>query len=82
MSDLENKDCVAILVAVKTEAKRAIRVNVTLPKGVLKQIDAFAEAHGQTSAHAVNGRRHPASHEWIFERREKWWVITGSNRGP
>ncbi|RVH48494.1 type II toxin-antitoxin system HicB family antitoxin [Sinorhizobium meliloti] len=47
MSDVENKDCVAILVAVKTEAKRAIRVNVTLPKGVLKQIDAFAEAHGQ-----------------------------------
>ncbi|WP_234835796.1 type II toxin-antitoxin system HicB family antitoxin [Sinorhizobium meliloti] len=47
MSDVENKDCVAILVAVKTEAKGAIRVNVTLPKGVLKQIDAFAEAHGQ-----------------------------------
>lgn len=48
MSDVENKDCVAILVAVKTEAKRAIRVNVTLPEGVLKQIDAFAEAHGLT----------------------------------
>ncbi|WP_075290152.1 type II toxin-antitoxin system HicB family antitoxin [Pararhizobium arenae] len=48
MSNTENRDGVAILVALKTEAKRAVRVNVTLPEDVLQQIDAFAEAHGLT----------------------------------
>lgn len=48
MSDLENKDGVAILVAMKTAAKKAVRVNVTLAEDVLKEIDAFAEAHGLT----------------------------------
>ncbi len=44
MSDPENQDGVAILVAVKTEAKKAVRVNVTLPEDVLNELDAFAEA--------------------------------------
>jgi predicted RNase H-like HicB family nuclease len=48
MSDLENRDGVAILVAVRTEAKKAVRVNVTLPEDVLEQIDRYAEAHGLT----------------------------------
>ncbi len=48
MSDPENRDGVAILVTVKTEAKKAVRVNVTLPEDVLEQIDLFAEAHGFT----------------------------------
>ena len=48
MADPENRDGVAILVAMKTEAKRAVRVNVTLPEDVLEEIDAFAEAHGLT----------------------------------
>lgn len=48
MSDQANRDGVAILVAVKSEAKRAVRVNITLPEDVLAQIDAFAEAHGYT----------------------------------
>jgi hypothetical protein len=48
MADANNRDGVAILVAVKTEAKKAVRVNVTLPEDVLSQIDAFAEAHGYT----------------------------------
>lgn len=48
MSDSENRDGVAILVAVKGEAPRAVRVNVTLPEDVLQQIDQFAEAHGYT----------------------------------
>lgn len=48
MADPANRDGVAILVSVKTEAKKAVRVNVTLPEDVLKQIDAFAEAHGYT----------------------------------
>lgn len=48
MSVSENRDGVAILVAVKTDAKRAVRVNVTLPEDVLAQIDRYAEAHGLT----------------------------------
>jgi predicted DNA binding CopG/RHH family protein len=46
MADPENRDGVAILVAVKTDAKKAVRVNVTLPEDVLQQIDRYAEAHG------------------------------------
>ena len=46
MSDPQNKDGVAILVAVKTAASRSVRVNVTLPEDVLAQIDKYAEARG------------------------------------
>jgi predicted RNase H-like HicB family nuclease len=46
MSDPDNRSGVAILVAVKTEAPKVIRVNVTLPGDVLEQIDKYAEAHG------------------------------------
>lgn len=48
MSDPNNRTGVAILVSVKTEAPKAIRVNVTLPGDVLDQIDKYAEAHGFT----------------------------------
>ena len=48
MSDPDNRSGVAILVSVKTEQSRAIRVNVTLPQDVLEQIDRYAEAHGFT----------------------------------
>ncbi|MER9296681.1 type II toxin-antitoxin system HicB family antitoxin [Mesorhizobium sp. M0621] len=48
MADADNRDGVAILVAAKTEAKKAVRINVTLPDDVLQRIDAFAEAHGYT----------------------------------
>lgn len=48
MADPANRDAVAILVSVKTDAKKAVRVNITLPEDVLKQIDTFAEAHGFT----------------------------------
>ena len=46
MSDPDHREGVAILVALKTETKKVIRVNVTLPEDVLEQIDAFAEAKG------------------------------------
>lgn len=46
MADATNRDGVAILVAAKTAAAKAVRVNVTLPEDVLAQIDAFAAAHG------------------------------------
>ena len=48
MSDPDNRSGVAILVSVKTEQPKAIRVNVTLPENVLDQIDKYAEAHGLT----------------------------------
>jgi predicted RNase H-like HicB family nuclease len=44
----ENRDGVAILVAVKTEAPKSIRVNVTLPEDVLEQIDRYATSKGLT----------------------------------
>ena len=48
MSDPDNRSGVAILVSVKTEQPKAVRVNVTLPEDVLEQIDRYAEAHGFT----------------------------------
>jgi predicted RNase H-like HicB family nuclease len=48
MSDPNNAAGVAILVSVKTDQPKAIRVNVTLPEDVLEQVDKYAEAHGFT----------------------------------
>jgi metal-responsive CopG/Arc/MetJ family transcriptional regulator len=48
MSDPRNRDGVAILVTVRTEARKAVRVNVTLSEDILAQIDRYAEAHGFT----------------------------------
>jgi len=48
MSDPENRSGVAILVSVKTDAPKTVRVNVTLPEDVLEKIDSYAEAHGYT----------------------------------
>jgi predicted RNase H-like HicB family nuclease len=48
MANPENRDGVAILVAVNTDAHKAVRVNITLPADVLAQIDKFAESHGYT----------------------------------
>ena len=46
MADPDNRSGVAILVAVKTEAPKVIRINVTLPGDILEQIDKYALAHG------------------------------------
>jgi predicted RNase H-like HicB family nuclease len=48
MADPANRDGVAILVAAKAPAPKAVRVNVTFPEDVLAQIDRYAEAHGFT----------------------------------
>lgn len=48
MADADNRKGVAILVGVKTDTKKAVRVNVTLPEDVLRQIDRFAETKGLT----------------------------------
>lgn len=47
MSDPINRDGVAILVeAPKASPGKSIRVNITLPEGVLEEIDRHAEAQG------------------------------------
>jgi len=48
MSDPDNRSGVAILVSLKAESSKAVRVNVTLPADMLEQIDRYAEAHGFT----------------------------------
>jgi predicted RNase H-like HicB family nuclease len=48
MADPENKDGVAILVAVKTDAPKCIRVNITLPEDILEKIDRLADRQGLT----------------------------------
>jgi predicted RNase H-like HicB family nuclease len=48
MADPENRDGVAILVAVKTDAPKCIRVNVTLPEDILEKIDRLADRQGLT----------------------------------
>lgn len=46
MADPDNRDAVAILVPLKIASRKAVRLNITLPEDVLRQIDAFAEANG------------------------------------
>ena len=48
MSDPGNRSGVAILVSMRSDQPKAVRVNVTLPGDVLEQIDKYAEAHGYT----------------------------------
>ncbi len=48
MSDPDNRNGVAILMCIRTEHARAIRVNVTMPEDVLTQLDRYAAAHGFT----------------------------------
>ena len=48
MADKSNRDAVAVLVAAKGLAARAVRVNITVPDDMLARIDAYAEQHGMT----------------------------------
>jgi predicted RNase H-like HicB family nuclease len=48
MSEAENRDGVAILVAAPVAEARSVRVNITLPEATLRRIDAYAQAHGCT----------------------------------
>lgn len=48
MAEPENRDGVAILVSVKTDARKSVRVNVTFAEDVLERIDRYAELHGLT----------------------------------
>ncbi|MBR1222916.1 type II toxin-antitoxin system HicB family antitoxin [Bradyrhizobium sp. U87765 SZCCT0131] len=48
MSDPENRDGVAILVAAPAPAARAVRINITLPADLLDEVDRYAEREGFT----------------------------------
>lgn len=48
MSDAGNKDAVAVLIPLRSPAKKAVRVNITLAEDLLRAIDSHAETHGLT----------------------------------
>ena len=49
MADPENRDGVAVLVAIaEAPPPRSVRVNVTLPQELLADIDRYANQHGLT----------------------------------
>lgn len=48
MSDAENRDGVAVLIAAPSPDVKTVRVNVTLPADVLSEIDKYAEREGFT----------------------------------
>jgi len=48
MADPVNRDGAVIVVPLKNAAPRTVRVNITLPETTLRDIDAYAEAHGFT----------------------------------
>ena len=48
MADSDNRDGVAVLIPLREQAARTVRVNITLPEATLAEIDRYAEAHGFT----------------------------------
>ena len=48
MADRDNSDGVVILVSAPGQPVRAVRVNITLPEDVLREIDAYAASNGFT----------------------------------
>ncbi len=46
MTEAQNRDGVAILVAAPQQAIKAVRINVTLPEDVLAKVHAYAAANG------------------------------------
>ncbi len=66
MSDAKNRDGVVILVRASSLDQRSIRVNVTFPEDVLRQIDSFARRAGFTRSSFL---AIAAKHE--IEREEK-----------
>jgi predicted RNase H-like HicB family nuclease len=48
MADPAAHDGVVTLISTKSQAKRAVRVNVTLPEDILAEIDRYAEDRGLT----------------------------------
>lgn len=48
MQDPDNRDGTPVLVPAPPVSAKIVRVNITLPEDALREIDQFAEAHGQT----------------------------------
>ncbi|MBZ9922724.1 type II toxin-antitoxin system HicB family antitoxin [Mesorhizobium sp. BR1-1-7] len=46
MADKDNLTGVAVLIPLKIETTRVVRVNVTIPEDVLGEIDEYARRHG------------------------------------
>src|SRR4051812_1470081 len=46
MRERENRDAVAFMVEAVPRHARSVRVNITLPEDVLRELDAFAEREG------------------------------------
>jgi predicted RNase H-like HicB family nuclease len=68
MAAPENRDGVAILVRTPDADRRSIRVNVTFPEDVLRQIDLFAQDTGYTRSGFL---ARAAKHEIERETRRK-----------
>ena len=59
MAAHENRDGVAILVDPPADTSRAVRVNITLPEGVLAEIDRYAQGSGLSrSAFLARAAKH------------------------
>jgi predicted RNase H-like HicB family nuclease len=48
MEDRENRDAIAVLIGLKTDPPKALRVNLTFPEALLREIDRYAVGHGFT----------------------------------
>ena len=59
MAEPENRDGVAILVTLRSQPPKSVRINITLPEDVLQTIDSFAEANGMSrSGFLARAARH------------------------
>lgn len=59
MAEPENRDGVAILVTLRSQSPKSVRINITLPEDVLHTIDSFAEANGMSrSGFLARAARH------------------------
>ena len=48
MKERENKDAIAFLVSVPSHNEKAVRVNITLSKSLLKEADRYAKSNDMT----------------------------------
>lgn len=48
MDDPDNREAVAVLIPLRSATKKSVRLNITLPEDILREIDAYAETRGLT----------------------------------
>ena len=71
MSDRENLDGVPFLVEVPDREVRAVRVNITLPAGVLEEVDAHAEKRGNNRSAFLTMAAQNQIHARVVLRKEE-----------